>query len=118
MGLARLAACLVLVALPAQAERLMCLGQQPRFTMMIEADRVAFDFLGDGEFGLAPPLASRDFAIARHDLKTSGAVWPMVLETRPCAALGMRFPVVMQILPPEASDGASYLACCIWQSGG
>ena len=49
---------LVLVPLPLQADRLLCLGTRPGFMFTVETDTATFDYLGDGRYRFEPPLTA------------------------------------------------------------
>ncbi|MEL6168422.1 MAG: hypothetical protein AAFR35_07000 [Pseudomonadota bacterium] len=94
--------------------RLFCVGTGPGFLMTIEEDAVAFDYLGDGSYGLDPPLSSRDFNFARHNLVTAQETWPVFIEHRQCTALDATLPVSIEIAVPTSAGDAPLQGCCVW----
>ncbi|WP_143535083.1 hypothetical protein [Roseivivax jejudonensis] len=110
-----LSTALALAAAPAAAETLLCLGMQPGFMLTIEGDTVAFDYAGDGQFELDPPLPARGLSYSRHTLVTARQRWPLYLEGRDCAALGATFPVSVEIGVPVRSRVEPFSGCCTWR---
>lgn len=107
-----------LAALPAAAtaETLLCLGTRPGFMMVIEADVVAFDYLGDGRYTLDPPVAAPGFGFASHELVTMRERWDLYLEERSCKVMRATLPVTLEISVPTSAGDRPLTGCCKWQS--
>ena len=106
------AAGLALAAVPAGAERLLCLGTSPDFMMIVEGPTTSFDYLGDGTFAFDPPLPGRLTGGHATELVASRARIPVYFEERACRAIGVDLPVRVE-LGIETADGLSlFTGCC------
>lgn len=103
---------LALSALPAGAERLLCLGTTADFMMVIEGDSTSFDYLGDGTFPLDPPLPQRLTGTHKTDLVAAHARIPVTLEERACRAIGVELPVGIALGIDTASGPQVVSGCC------
>lgn len=91
------------------------MGTRPGFMVIVEdVDRVTFDYLGDGEYGLDPPLARREGS-TRHELVTARDRWPVFLETRACEVLNATLPITLEIAVPTSAGDRPLTGCCKWQ---
>jgi len=106
--------------LPASADRAdwLCLGTEPGFMMTISGGAATFDYLGDGVYGMEPPVPSTPpEAASRHDLVTGRQRITVFLEHRACQVLGTRLDVAIEIAIPT-SIGLRPMTGCCKQNGG
>ena len=110
-----LAAAFCLAALPARADRpdWLWLGTNPGFMMTIRGATATFDYLGDGQYGLEPPVPRDrpDFA-SRHELVTSRERFGLFLERRSCRVIGADLPVAIEIAIPTSAGIRPMTGCC------
>jgi len=122
-----LAAALVLLAAavpaaaPEDAPPLLCLGSTPPFLLAIRTSAAggtsaSFDYLGDGRFAVdRPPRPGLTWS--RHRLRTARGPIPFDLTGRACPALGMTFPVAIEMAVPSSAGPLAFRGCCVWQDG-
>jgi len=101
-----------LMALPVQAAELHCIGQQPRFILLLDGDTARFDYLGDGEFDLSPPLTGPLWNFTRLELQSFGGPIPIFIERRACTVMGIELAFTAEVALPAFSGQRPALACC------
>jgi hypothetical protein len=96
----------------AAAERLLCLGLAPGFMMTLEDETARFDYLGDGVFDLAPPLALPERGVARHEIETYGGPLPVFVERAACPILGTELAFRVEIGVQTSQGMRPMTGCC------
>lgn len=108
---------LALSGVPAQAAWL-CVGTTLPFQMTLDGDRARFDYLGDGRFGIDPPVTQEIGASSLHDLVTRRARLAFVLAPETCPALRATLPVRIDIAIPRNGGLVVHRGCCLWRDIG
>jgi len=108
---------LALVGAPAQAAWL-CVGTTLPFQMTLDGDRARFDYLGDGRFGIDPPVTQDIGASSLHDLVTRRTRLAFVLAPETCSALRATLPVRIDIAIPRNGRTIVHTGCCLWRDIG
>lgn len=101
-----------MLANPAAAAELHCLGLSPGFMMVLEDSAARFDYFGDGVFPLRPALTLPLDGVARFELETYGGPVPVFVEAASCPVFGadLEFRVEIGI---ETSQGMRPMfGCC------
>ena len=111
----RLALLLLAAPVAAQAEpRLMCLGSEPNFMLLVEGEAASFDYLGDGSFAFTPPPRP-GLGYSVHRLAAARTAFDVHLAETPCPALDTTLPVSVEVAVPTAAGLRPLRGCCLWQ---
>ncbi|MEL6205987.1 MAG: hypothetical protein AAFR47_11835 [Pseudomonadota bacterium] len=95
---------------------LLCLGTGPQFILAVREDRATFDYLGDGTFDFSP-APTQDLGFSAHVLETAGGPLDVFFEARACQAIGLDFPITVEVGVPTSSGISRFQGCCLWQDG-
>lgn len=97
------------------AAQLLCMGTSPGFLMTIDGGTARFDYLGDGEFELLPPVAEDEVlrSTRTHVLLTAGGRIPVVLQQRRCPVLSITTPVSVEMLVDTDGGSSVFSGCCL-----
>jgi hypothetical protein len=101
-------------ALPVQAAWL-CVGTSLPFQMTLDGARARFDYLGDGRFGVDPPVPRDIGPSSLHDLVTRRSRLAFLLVPQDCAALRATLPVRIDIAIPRNGEVVIHRGCCLWR---
>ena len=93
----------------------LCVGTSLPFQMTLDSDRARFDYLGDGRFGIDPPVTQDIGASSLHDLVTRRSRLAFVLAPETCRALRATLPVRIDIAIPRNGGVVVHQGCCIWR---
>ncbi len=99
---------------PARAAWL-CVGTTMPFMMTLDGATARFDYLGDGRFGIDPPVTEAIGASSLHDLVTRRARLAFVLSPETCRALRATLPVRIDIGIPRNGTLSVQQGCCLWR---
>jgi hypothetical protein len=103
--------------LPASAAWL-CVGTTLPFQMTLDVDRARFDYLGDGRFGIDPPVTQEIGASSLHEIVTRRTRLAFVLAPETCPALRATLPVRIDIAIPRNGGLVVHQGCCLWREIG
>lgn len=109
---------LLMVLFPVQlaaGTELQCLGTGPGFMLVLEGETARFDYLGDGVFGLSPPLSETAAlpGFAQFALETSAGPLPVYVERRACPSLfGLVLPFSVEIGIQSSQGRLPMFGCC------
>jgi hypothetical protein len=104
--------CTVLLACPAPAAELHCLGLSPGFMLVLEDATARFDYLGDGVFSVTPPLALPLDGLTRLELAAHGGPVPVFLERAPCPMFGAELAFRVEIGIQTSRGMQPMFGCC------
>lgn len=100
---------------PPSAGRLLCLGTAPGFMFTATQDEVTFDYLGDGQYTLDPPLSGPPDGFGQHTLVTARERWPVYIERRACTVARATLEHVIEISVPTSAGRRPLKGCCLWK---
>ena len=104
-------------AAPALAERLLCMGISPGFLMVADGAATTFDYLGDGNFALDPPLPQRIEGWHATSLMAAQGGIPVLVEERTCRVAGVDLPIRIELGITTSRGLEPFVGCCLRSSG-
>ncbi|MEO1796813.1 MAG: hypothetical protein AAFR53_07345 [Pseudomonadota bacterium] len=106
---------LLMLAAPANAGQLICMGTAPGFMSVIEDGSGSFDYLGDGRYSFEPALTQRPTGFQRLTMKTMRETWDVFVTEEACPLLTIETNISIEFAVPTSAGDRPMKGCCIWK---